>query len=267
MLRALCALIIATAAALAGCGGGSDEPSKDDIRTVKSILSSTAAVQRAVEPLYACDPAVVACYRQAGPQIVEVVDREREAFGDVLAATDNECLSQVGGLFDDSLDAYAEAGRAAAAGDAETADRAINRSSRSETAYIKKLDECGFAEGKTAEVASQMRRVNVKVIELVTEITSCKDKDCVLAVGRELEATAREGMTAVDAFLAAVPKDTPDCVTDALDRVRRSFRSLELTAVAVQKGDSKTAEREGAASDELRAQGQELLAECLGTAL
>jgi hypothetical protein len=35
----------------------------------------------------------------------------------------------------------------------------------------------------------------------------------------------------------------------------------------VQKGDSKTAQREGAASDELRAQGQELLAECLGTAL
>jgi hypothetical protein len=267
MLRALCSLLVPTAVALAGWGGGSDGPSKDDIRTVKGILSSTAAVQRAVEPLYACDPAAPACYRKAGPQIVEVVDRERAAFGDVLADTDSDCLSRVGALFDESLDAYAEAGRTATAGDAEAADRAINRSTRLETAYIQKLDECGFSEGKTAEVASRMRRVNLKVIELVGEITSCKDRDCVLEVGRELEATAQEGMTAVDAFLAAVPKDTPECVTDALGRVRRSFRSLELTAVAVQKGDSKTAQREGAASDELRAQGQELLAECLGTAL
>jgi hypothetical protein len=56
--------------ALAGCGGGSDGPSKDDIRTAKGILSSTAAVQRAVEPLFACDPAAPACYRKAGPQML-----------------------------------------------------------------------------------------------------------------------------------------------------------------------------------------------------
>ena len=267
MLRALFALIVPTAVALSACGGGSEGPSKDDIRTAQGILSSTAAVQRAVEPLYACDPAAPACYRKAGPQIVGVVDRERAAFRDVLADTDSECLSRVGGLFDNSLDAYAEAGRAATAGDAETADRAISRSSRFEIAYIQKLDECGFSEGKTAEVASQMRRVNLKVIRLVEEITSCKDNDCVVKAGRELEATAREGITAVDAFLAAVPKDTPECVPDALGRVRRSFSSLELTAVAVQKGDFETAQREGAASDELRAQGQERLAECLGDAL
>jgi hypothetical protein len=266
MLRALCALIIPTAVALAGCGG-SDEPSRDDLRTVKGILSSTAAVQRAVEPLYSCDPADAACYRNAGPEITDVVGREQAAFGDVLADTDDVCLSQVGGLFDDSLDAYAEAGRASTAGDAESADRAIARSSRFEAAYIQKLDECGFSEGKTAEVASQMRHVNLKVLELVNEITSCKDNACVVDVGRKLEATAREGMKTVDSFLAAVPEDTPECVPDALGRVRRSFRSLELTAVAVQEGDFKTAQREGAASDELRAQAQEQLADCLGNAL
>jgi hypothetical protein len=91
-------------------------------------------VQRAVAPLYECVPRDADCYRAAGAGIIEAVAREQASFAGVLQETDNECLTGVGRLYNDSLDVYGEAGRAAAAGNTAAADRAISRSAQGEIA-------------------------------------------------------------------------------------------------------------------------------------
>ena len=251
---------------LAACGGG-EEPSRDDLRTMRGVLTSSAAVQRAVEPLYECAPRDAGCYRAAGPGIMEAVAREQASFGGVLEETDNECLAEVGRLYEDSLQAYGDAGRAAAASDTDAADRAISRSSQTEITYIRKLDECGLSEGKAAEVGAEMRRINIRVIQLVEELTSCKSEKCVLGAARELEVAGQQGSNAVDSLRAELPADTPACVGEGLSLMGQSFRSLKLAAAAIEQGNFQVAASEGTRSDELRAQAQERLAMCLTTAL
>ncbi|MEO8290583.1 MAG: hypothetical protein ABI649_06260 [Gaiellaceae bacterium] len=252
--------------ALAGCGGG-DEPPRNDIRTMREILQSSALVQRAVAPLYQCAPDDADCYRAAGPGIVEAVASERASLGDVLQETESECLAEVARRFDDSLAAYAAAGRAAVQGDVAAADQAISRSSQVEISYLRRLDECGFSEGKVAEIGSEMRRINIEVIQLTEELVSCKTQDCVAEVSRELEVAAHQGSGAIESLLAEIPSETPGCLADGLRLMARSFRSLELAATAIGEEDFETAEREGVQSDEMRSQAQERLAACLTTAL
>jgi hypothetical protein len=266
VLRGLCTLLMAAPVALAACGGG-DEPSRDDLRTIRGVLTSSAAVQRAVAPLYECLPGDADCYRAAGPGIIEAVAREQASFGGVLQEVDNECLTEVGRLYDDSLDVYGEAGRAAAAGQTAVADRAISRSAQVEIAYIRKLDECGFSEGKTAKVGAEMRRINIRVIQLVEELTACKSEKCVLGAARELGVAGQDGSKAVDALLAELPGDAPACIREGLSLMKQSFDSLERTAAAIEQGKFETAQREGTRSDGLRAQAQEQIAACLTTAL
>ena len=267
MLRGLWALVLPAVFVVAACGGGGSEPSENDLRTVQAMLSSTANVQRAVQPLYTCAPRDRACYEAAGGEIVETVAREQASFDAFLEQADSDCLKEVGGLFRNSLDAYAEAGRAAAAGETKAADQAISRSSTAEIAYIRRMDDCGFSQGETAAIEADMRRVNVDILALIEEIETCKERACVVDVAQRLQAAARRGVQAVDGYLGAIGDDVPECVPDGLDLMRRAFESLELAGAAIEQGDFATAQREGTASDELRIQAQEKLAACIGSAL
>jgi hypothetical protein len=266
VLRGLCALLLAAPVALGACGE-EEGPSRSDLRTVRSVLTSSSAVQSALTPLYSCPFEDTDCYRAAGSQIVETVEKEQAAFQGDLEDTDDECLAEVGRLYDDSLDAYLEAGRAASDGDTASADRAISRSSTIEIAYLRKLDECGFSEGKAAEVGAEMRRVNVRVLQLVEEMTACTTRRCAIDVAKDLELVAQQGAKASGSFIAELPSEAPACLEDALSLMVRSFESLERMSRAVVSRDFRTAEKEGTQSDELGLQAQERMAGCLTTAL
>jgi hypothetical protein len=250
------------------CGG--DEQSGDDRQTAQALLRSSAAVGRAMSPLYLCDAQEPSCYRAAGREALAVVPQERARFAAALAETDNECLREAGDLFDDALGAYAEAARAAAAGDVAATDAAVSRSTRSEIAYVDKVGDCGFSEGRFAEVQTAQRTVNADVLRIVQELEGCSELSCVQAAARRLEAKAREGVAHMDELMAglrelAQEEDTqvPGCLERGLEWSRQSFAALERTAVAIQAADVEAAEREGSRSDELAAQSQEEIARCI----
>jgi hypothetical protein len=253
---------------LPACGGDGG-PSEADHATVNAILRSNAALGRAVTPLNLCVPEEPACYTGAGPEVVAVVEREAERVATVLAETDHACLAEVGALYEDVLDAYGEAGRAAVAGDAAAVDAALSRSSERELAYLDKLGECGSSQGRLAEISGSLRAVNADVIRIVEDLLACEtDVRCVQETARQLQAKGREGRARVDELMTEVEgeDEVPGCVPPAVALVRESFAALERTAVAVQAGEVETAEREGVRADELRAQAAEDIADCLATA-
>ncbi len=56
--------VAAVAVTLAGCGG--DGATQDDAAMVKEMLSASASVQQAAQPLYGCVPEEKACYTENG---------------------------------------------------------------------------------------------------------------------------------------------------------------------------------------------------------
>jgi hypothetical protein len=267
-------VVLVFALALSACGGGAEGPSEDDRATeddfaiVKAILRSNAAVGRAVSPFNLCLPEDLACYRRAAPKLVAVVEEEQERVSRALAETDNACLRKVGAAYDRVLEAYRGAGQAGVAGDAEAVGAALSRSSEREIAFLDEMGECGFSQGRLAEVSAGMRAVNADVIRIVEELVACERVACIEDTTRRLQATAREGRARIDDLQAELEgeEDVPACITPAFTLMRQSFTALEQTAVAVREGEAERAEREGARADELRAQAAEDLAACLGTA-
>jgi hypothetical protein len=266
MIRGLAAAVALAAIGLAGCGGG-DEPTRDDVRTVRDLLTSSANVQRAVGPILACAPEDRGCYQRVGREMIPVLEREQASFADVLEDTDNDCLVEAGGIYQDALAAFEEAGRAAAAGDTTAADTAIERTSPLGTAYVRKLSECGFSQGKMAEIQHQLGNVNIQILALVDKMSTCTDRKCVVSVSRQLESAAQGGVKAIDAAVTQIPAGSPSCLADSLDLARQSFFALGETAKALQEGRLNAAEQLGTHSDELGAQAQQKLAACLTTAL
>ncbi len=258
------ALVLALPLLVAGCG--SDEPSRDDLETVRTLLRSSAAVERAVSPLSLCLPEQRRCYRDAGTTVVAVVERERAAFDDALAETDNECLADAGGAYADALDAYARAGEAAVRGRPAAVDRAIARSTEAQIAFLERIGECGFSQGRFAEVGATMRRVGIDVLRLSTEGDACRDEACVVDVARRMEGKAREGLRALDEFLAEVRAgDAPACLDGSLENMRTAYQALERASSAVQERRYRVADREGERAMRFGARAQDDLAACLGT--
>jgi hypothetical protein len=261
--------LVAVVLAAAGCGGGDDGLSEDDLATAQDMLSSSARVQRAVQPLYMCVPEDKRCYTKDGGTLVRVAQRERNRVDEALADADDECLKEVGGHYRDSLDAYAEAGRAAAEGKAAAFDAAVSRSTEAEIAFNRRLSECGFAQGRVGEVGAAMREVNIAVLRLSEKIAACTTERCVKQTAAQMEARAQEGMALLDELVSELRAeggdDVPACLIDAIDLFRQGYVALEKTAVAVQAGDAQVAEREGTRAGRIEAQAQEDMAACLGT--
>jgi hypothetical protein len=258
-------LFIVLPLVLAGCGG-EDGASSDDAGTVKEMLSASATVQQAAQPLYLCLPEEESCYTQNGDALVGAVNRARVQLRPALGETDNDCLAEAGRLFDRSLDAYAEAGRAAAAADVASFDGAISRSSRVEIQYVRKIGECGFSSGEVAESSAAMREINIALIRLSEELTACgSDAACIVRVARRMGTRAREGQRVIGEFKSRLGGDAPGCLRDALDVYSRSLEALETTVVAVQEGRARVAEAEGKRSSQLGVQAERDMANCLGT--
>ncbi len=259
-------LLVMVGLLAAGCGGG-DEPSSDDVATIKVMLRSGADVQRVVQPIFLGLPEEPECYRQVGPEIVEVVERERKAVDAALAETDDACLREAVSLYGDSLERYTEAGRAAVEGDTAAADAAISKTTALEIAYTQKIGECGFAQGPTAELTTRMRLVSVEFLRLNEEMFACPDEPCVLDVAARLETSAVEGGSILDEMVAKLgEEDVPPCLPRVLQDVREAYRAVELAARALQERDADTAIREGTRAGELDAAAQEDMAACLSSA-
>jgi hypothetical protein len=252
---------------VAGCGGA-EGPSEDDRATMEAILRSNAALGRAVSPFNLCLPEDLACYRQTAPKLVAVVEEEQEWVSRALAETDNACLRKVGVAYDRVLEAYKGAGQAGVAGDGEAVGAALSRSSEREIAFLDEIRECGFSQGRVAEINAAISAVNVDVIRIVEELVACEQRACIEDTTRRLQASAREGRARIDELQAELEGEegVPACIAPVFALLRQSFTALEQTAVAVREGEAETAEREGVRADELRAQAAEDLAACLGTA-
>jgi hypothetical protein len=259
MIRAFLLLIVLVGAT--GCGG--DEPTRDDAETVREMLTSGAAVQRAFADLFVCVPEDRDCYTNAGPRAVSVTTREKERFEEKLGETDNSCLQDVATLYRDSLAAYLRAARAASAGKPAVYDREISRTTDLEISYNRKLTECGFSSGRQAELSAAMREVNIDVLRIIEKLVKCTDASCVTPLARQLRKRSDEGIAIIQEFKGRVPQ----CYEDGFSLQLRSFQALRRTAIAIEKGNARVAERQGLESDRLRAAAQEKLATCISSSL
>jgi hypothetical protein len=260
--RAFAVVVVMVGFGLAGCGGD-EKPSQDDFSTVTAMLTSGAAVQSAMQPLMLCLPEQPACYRRSGPAAVRAVQREKNRFAPLVAATDNPCLADVGRIFSQDLDAYADAGRAATRGKPSAFDKAISRSTRLEIAMYRKLDECGFSQGRTAEIAAGIREVNIAMLRLSEEIIACRERPCVVRVARKMERKAREGVAGLNAYLGRLPEDAPHCLREGILQIRTAYRTFQGMTVALQKGEAAKAEKEGKRSNAQQIRAMRHMAACI----
>jgi len=273
--RTLLIVVSVVVASLSGCQAESprDDASaesddafaeSDDASIVKAIVRSSATIQRAMQPLYLCLPEELSCYTDAGPGILTVVNQEKSDFERASANSDNACLSEVVRLYEESLDAYGQAAQAAVAGDPAAVEREISVTTELEMAYSERMSECGFAEGRQAELNSAIRRSFFDTLRLADRILMCADIECVVAASKRLEAKANEGISLLDEYLEDLSDDDPACLAEAMRTVRAAFKATEQTAVALQRGNYAAADREGKRAGELGVTAQERLADCLG---
>jgi hypothetical protein len=247
---------------LGGCGG--EGPTRNDAETVKLMLSSSAAVQQAFGELYGCLPERPACYTRNGPTAVTVVESQRERFAAALRETDNECLRDVGDLYLASLDSYADAAEAAADAKPAAFDAAISRTTDSEIAYNQRLTQCGFTEGRSAEIGAAIREVNIELLRLSEEIGECLRPQCIRDVAQRMEDSSAEGVSLLEDYRDELG-NAPDCLVAAVDTFLESFRTLGSAARALQAADFATAERDGSRAGQLAVDAQNDMAACLSS--
>lgn len=219
-------------------------------------------------PLYLCLPEDAACFRRAGPEIVDVVDRQRRAVDVAFANTDHACLQRVVGLYRDSLAAYGKAGEAASAGDTGAAEAAMARTTDLEIAYMEAIGGCGFIEGRMAESSSALRTTGIELMRLEREFTACADEACVVEVAGRGRHLAGEAAAGIDEVLAGLPEEepVPPCFPRALRDLRGSFEIAGSAMQAIEDLDIATAERESLRANELSAQALEDMAACMSSA-
>jgi hypothetical protein len=252
-----------TAVLLASCGGD-DGPTESDAATVQALLSSSAAVQQAFAELYGCLPDRPECYERHGPSAVTVVNAQRQRFAGALEDTDNDCLREVGELYLSSLDSYADAAQAAADANPSRFDTAISKTTESEIAFNRKLADCGYTEGRTAEIGAAMREVSVKLLQLGEEVGDCLRPRCMHDIARRMEEAAGDGVGLLDDYGDEL-EEAPACLREAVTTFRSSLQALQTAARALQEDDFATAEREGTRAGELEVEAQADMAACIGS--
>jgi hypothetical protein len=167
-------------------------------------------------------------------------------------------------LYEEALDAYAEAAKAAVEGDPTAVERAFSVSTELEMSYSEEMSECGFAEGRQAELNSAISRSFFEILRFTDQILMCADSECIVAASKRIEAKANEGISLLDEYLGTLSDDDPACFAEALGMVRATFRAMRQTAVALQRGKFAAADREGKRAGELGVTAQEGFADCLG---
>lgn len=236
---------------------------REDASHVVAIVDSSASVQRAMQPLYLCVPEKVSCYTTAGPAILRVVEQEEDRIADLAAEAENSCLADVVSLYDNSLGAYRDAGRAAVKGDPEGVERAISRSTKYEIEYSKKLGDCGFVDEQRAQQYSAINSAFWDLVAISDEIFNCRDRrKCIIANSRRLEMKAHQGIALLDEYIREL-EDAPACVVAAMGKVREAFRAIEEMAIAIQEGDAAVAREQGKRAGQLGVTAQEDFAACM----
>lgn len=248
----------------AACGG--DEPTRDDAVTMRVMFQSAADVQLAAQPLSLCLPKQTPCYRAAGPDIVKTVEGARTDVDEALAETDDECLKKVASAYRRMLDVYAEAGRAATAGDTAGADDALLELTDLAAAYSKQVGTCGFTQGPDAELTATLRAVQIDLYRLDDEMFQCADAPCALEVSERMEAKAREGQSILAGLVARLRADSeaPLCAPDALAELQEFFRAIELMNRALQRGGLDAVERQATRANQLQVEASQDMAACIG---
>jgi hypothetical protein len=150
-------------------------------------------------------------------------------------------------------------------GRGEAFDAAISRSTAAEIAYSRRLDDCGFSEGKTAEINAALRDVNVDLLRLGEEIVDCTTRACVVSAAARIEERGREAVTLIGRLHDEVGEDAPDCLIGVLDEMRESYSLLVSSAAAIQDGRLRAAARDGTRSSELQAEALNDMASCLSS--
>lgn len=246
---------------LAACGGD-EGPTRSDAAMIKVMLSSSAAVQGAFGELYTCLPEERACYSDNGPDALTTVRAQRTEFTEALEDTDNDCLRDVGELYLASLDGYEDAAQAAVAVDPPAFDEAISGTTEDEIAYNRKLTDCGFSEGRSAEIGAAIREVNIDLLRLSEEIGDCLRPKCIKDVASRMEESAAEGVGLLEDYRESLD-EAPDCLTAAVDKFHDSFETLGSAARAIQENDFETAQQDGTRADQLALEAQADMAACL----
>jgi hypothetical protein len=245
----------------AACGGD-DGPTQSDAAMIKTMLSSSSAVQGSFSELYTCLPEERACYSDNGPDALTTVRTQRSQFTEALEDTDNSCLRDVGELYLASLDGYEDAAEAAVAVDPSAFDEAISGTTEDEIAYNRKLTDCGFTEGRTAEIGAAIREVNIELLRLSEEIGDCLRPKCIRDVARRMEDSSAEGVGLLEDYREAL-EEAPDCLVAAVDKFLDSFQTLGSAARAIQQNDFTTAQQDGTRADQLALEAQADMAACL----
>ena len=209
--RGCVAILVALSVLPLGCGS-TKKVTRNDVSTVRALLNATAAVQKAVEPLYACRPQKPDCYRRSGPALSVVAARQKARLTAALRETDNSCLKKTSGVVVQDLDAYLGAGRAATAGDPIRAEKELARSTDLEIAYEHRICTCGFTQGRLHEIASRVRLANAAILRLGDEMRACRTVPCVHRVARRLGQEAGKGISNLDEFSLSAGSDIPQCV-------------------------------------------------------
>jgi hypothetical protein len=262
--RALLPVVVLIGAAIVLAGCQREEPTRNDASTMQAMLTSSAAIQRAAQPLYMCFPGQKRCYREAGRTLVQVVQAEQARLAPIIAETDDECLEDVGRLYSESLDAYLAAGQAALQGNSAAVDKAFSQSTDSEIAYNERLGDCGFAQGRFAQIGAGMREVNIEILKLDEKMYACASDACLRPLARQLKDKAAEATALLNEFHAELG-DAPDCLDHALVELRSAYMAIERSAAAMLKGDYDTALTEYTQGAGVHAKAQEDIAACLAT--
>lgn len=232
------------------------------------MLRSSANVQRAVQPLFFCLPERPACYREAGPEVVSVIEQERRAVDIALQNTDDPCLEEVARLYRSSLDEYGSAGRAATIANVAAVDSALAKTTELEISYTEKMGTCGFAEGEMAEAGARLRKTSSEMLRLEQEFATCLDEACIIDVAAHGRQLARDGASTVDEMVTKIGQrdDVPLCAETAFGEWKEAFGAVERAMAALQRLDVAAAEREAKQASELESEAQEDLADCMGSA-
>jgi hypothetical protein len=251
---------------LSACGGDDEEPSADDRSTLQVVLTSHAAVQRAVGGFYSCLPDDAACYREAGPAIVEAVERALPVVDAAMEETDDQCLARAAGVYRDSLVAYSRLGRAAADGDTKTADEEDSATIRLDADFWDKLRRCGVTAGRPAQLAQRLSAVSAGIGELGTQMAMCRDEACARDLAEQMETSAIIGQSVLRAMVTGFAADAPACMRTAFSEYESVFAALEAMAEKIQRGRFAAAEREAARIVDLGPAAEEDKAACIGSA-
>ncbi|MDP9067872.1 MAG: hypothetical protein M3N53_05940 [Actinomycetota bacterium] len=236
-------------------------PTADDIEIFDAVVSSSAVVQRAMQPLYVCLPGEVSCLKKAAPGVAEVIAQERSAVESMIEDADDPCIERYVALYEESLEAYEASARAAEEGNGPAFERELARSTRVEKAYVREWSRCGFFDRQQSRFITALGDALFDVLDAGEELVECATVRCINRGARKIEAAARSGVELVD-DASTEAGESPECVQDALENARLTFSAMGKAARSIQEGRFRRAEQQAERGARFGIATQDLFASC-----